>query len=84
MQDHIISNFKYPKEAEEKGIQGKVNVLFIIAKDGSITNLNLKGPHKTLEGEAERIIRLLPKMKPGEYQGKKVDVAFSLPITFKL
>ena len=84
IQKHISKNFRYPEEAKEKGIQGRVAVLFFIAKDGSIQGLKTRGPDKLLEGEAERIILKLPKMIPGKHMGKTSDVTFSIPITFKL
>ena len=84
MQRHIAKNFNYPKEAQEKGIQGRVSVMFIITKKGKIEGLRMRGPDSILEKEVERIIGRLPKMKPGKHKGKKVDVPFSIPITFKL
>lgn len=84
MRKHIGDNFKYPLEAQEKGIQGKVYVLFVISKNGEITGLKMRGPHKLLEKEAKRIISKLPKMKAGESKGKSVDVGYSIPIEFKL
>ncbi|MEZ4968603.1 MAG: TonB family protein [Flavobacteriaceae bacterium] len=84
MQKHISENFSYPQEAQEKGVQGRVNVLFVIQKDGSIENVRMRSPYKILEAEAARIISLLPRMVPGEHKGKKVRVAYSIPITFKL
>ncbi|MDO6603716.1 M56 family metallopeptidase [Arenibacter palladensis] len=84
LQKHISKNFRYPKEAHEKGIEGRVNLLFVIQEDGSIGNLRMRGPDKLLEDEAARIISLLPQMTPGEHRGEKVRVPFSIPITFKL
>ena len=84
IQKHIGKNFRYPQEAQEKGIQGRVNIMFVIQKDGSIGNVRMRSPDKILEAEAARIISLLPKMAPGEHKGKKVRVPFSIPITFKL
>ena len=84
MQRHIAKNFNYPKEAQEKGIQGRVNVMFIITKKGKIEGLRMRGPDSILEKEVERIIGRLPKMKPGKHKGKKVEVPFSIPIEFKL
>ena len=84
MQKHIGTNFNYPEEAIEKGIQGRVNIMFIIQKDGTIGNVRMRSPDKILEAEAARIISLLPKLVPGEHKGKKVRVPFSIPITFKL
>ncbi|MFS4445321.1 TonB family protein [Maribacter sp. 2307UL18-2] len=84
MQRHISKNFNYPKEAQEKSIQGRVNIMFTIGKDGVIKNLRMRGPDKLLEEEAKRIIMRLPDMKPGRHKGKNVDVPFSIPISFRL
>ena len=84
MQEHIRKNFRYPEIAQEMGVQGRVNVVFTIDKDGSITNIRMRGPDKNLEAEALRIIKKLPKMTPGKQRGRAVRVPFSIPITFKL
>jgi len=81
---HIRRNFRYPEIAQEMGIQGRVYVNFIIAKDGSITNIRMRGPDKNLENEAQRIISRLPQMTPGKQRGRAVMVPFSIPITFRL
>ncbi|MFL2603636.1 MAG: energy transducer TonB [Flavobacteriaceae bacterium] len=84
MNKHIRKNFRYPEIAQEMGIQGRVYVNFIISKDGSITNIRMRGPDKNLEAEAQRIISKLPKMTPGKQRGRAVRVPFSIPITFRL
>ncbi|MGB5369968.1 MAG: energy transducer TonB [Flavobacteriaceae bacterium] len=84
MQKHISKNFRYPEIAQEMGVQGRVNVMFVIQKDGSIGNVRMRGPDKNLEEEAARIISKLPKMTPGKQRGRAVRVPFSIPITFKL
>lgn len=84
MQKHIGKNFRYPEIAQEMGVQGRVNVMFTIQKDGSIGNVRMRGPDKNLEKEAARIIGKLPKMTPGKQRGRAVRVPFSIPITFKL
>ena len=81
---HIRKNFRYPDIAQEMGIQGRVYVNFIISKDGSITNIRMRGPDKNLEKEAKRIISKLPKMTPGKQRGRPVRVPFSIPISFRL
>ncbi len=81
---HISKVFRYPKIAQEMGVEGKVFTQFTINKDGSIGNILLRGPDKYLEKEAQRIISKLPKMKPGKQRERNVKVAFSVPITFKL
>jgi protein TonB len=81
---HIRKNFRYPEIAQEMGIQGRVYVNFVISKDGSITNVRMRGPDKNLEKEAARIISKLPNMTPGKQRGRPVRVPFSIPITFRL
>jgi len=81
---HVRRNFRYPEIAQEMGIQGRVYVNFIIDKDGSITNIRMRGPDKNLENEAQRIISRLPQMTPGKQRGRPVRVPFSIPITFRL
>lgn len=84
IQRHIRKNFRYPEIAQEMGIQGRVNIIFVIQKDGSIGNIRMRGPDKSLEAEALRIIQKLPQMTPGKQRGQPVKVPFSIPITFKL
>ncbi|RIV73815.1 energy transducer TonB [Flagellimonas aequoris] len=84
MQEHIRKNFRYPEIAQEMGVQGRVSVIFVIQKDGSIGDIRMRGPDKNLEAEARRIIEKLPKMTPGKQRGRPVKVPFSIPITFKL
>jgi protein TonB len=84
MNKHIRRNFRYPEIAQEMGIKGRLYVNFIISEDGSITNIRMRGPDKNLEGEAKRIISLLPNMTPGKQRGRPVRVPFSIPIVFRL
>ncbi|MCX7547260.1 energy transducer TonB [Xanthomarina sp. F1114] len=84
MNEHITKNFKYPSTALDLGIFGRVIVLFVVDKDGNITGIRSRGPDKMLEEEAERIIGLLPKMKPGMQRGNPVTVPYSIPINFQI
>ena len=86
MAKHIKKNQQYPERAMEDGIQGRVSVLFVIDKDGGISNVQVRGPKggELLENEAKRVIEKLPKFKPGMQRGKPVKVKYSQPITFKL
>ena len=61
-----------------------VNVIFTIGADGVVKNLRMRGPDRLLEDEAKRMIDLLPQMIPGKQKGKKVDVPYSIPISFRL
>jgi len=83
VQQHVASNFNYPQTALDLGIQGRVSVVFVIDKTGHIIGIRSRGPDNILEKEAERIISILPKMKPGRQRGKPVKVAYAVPIFFK-
>ncbi len=71
--------------AQELGLsEGKkrISVQFIIDKDGNVTDIVARGPHKRLEKEAKRVIKLLPKMIPAQQGKNNVNVRFNLPINF--
>ena len=87
--DHINNNFRYPREARRKNIQGKVMTMFVINKEGFIENIVARGPEncedcEILEKEAIRIMSKLPRMTPGKQKGKAVKVKYSQPLNFKL
>lgn len=84
IQEHIIRNFRYPKEAQKKKIQGKVYVQFYVGVGGYIDNIRVRARHEILEKEAKRIISLLPRFEPGKIDGEAVRVPMSVPITFRL
>ncbi len=86
LNEHIIKNLKYPKQARKKNIQGKVFVLFVINSEGNIEGITTKAPTgcELLEDEAVRIMGLLPKMEPGKFRGKPVNVKYAQPINFNL
>lgn len=84
IQAHIARNFRYPKMAQDRKIQGRVFVQFTIDIDGTISQIRTRGPHPLLEQEGRRIISLIPRIQPGMQNGKPVRVPFSIPITFKL
>lgn len=81
---HVQKNFKYPEMAAEMGIQGRVFVQFKIEKDGKVNVVGVRGPDKSLEAEARRIIEKMPRLEPGKQRGKPVAVTYSYPIMFKL
>jgi len=81
----LRNNVKYPQMAREAGIQGTVYVSFTVEKDGSITQVKIaRGIGGGCDEEAVRIVRLMPKWKPGTQKGKKVRVSFNMPIKFTL
>ena len=84
MARHISINLRYPEFAQRIGIEGRVYVQFIIDTDGSVTGIRTRGPNKTLEMEANRVIQKLPKMTPGKHRGRPVRVPFSQAINFKI
>jgi len=82
---YIAVRVKYPKEAKENNIQGVVFLRFEVTKNGTVGKVELqKGVHPLLDKEAIKVIKSLPKFTPGEQNGKKVSVWYSIPITFKL
>jgi len=85
LDEFVKKNIKYPAEAKEKGIQGKVYVQFVVEKDGTVTNVVVRrGANALLDAEAVRVVKLMPAWKPGTMRGKKVRVRYTLPITFSL
>ena len=80
----INKNMTYPRAAVKKKIHGTVYVQFIVERDGSISSVNtIRGISKECDMEAERVVRLMPKWKPGQEGGKNVAVRYVLPINFK-
>lgn len=85
--EYFKSNLKYPNSANEKGIQGTSFFKFVITKDGNIDNVTvLKGMPNCPEcdEEAIRVIKSLPKFKPGKQNGKPVNVWWNLPIRYTI
>lgn len=80
----VLENLEYPIEAKKKGIQGRVNAMFTAGTDGSIGGLRFRSTAKIFEEEVKRVVSNLPKMISGEHMGKKVEITFTIPITFKL
>lgn len=72
--------------AGDLGLSGRmrINVIFKIDKTGNVTSIQARAPHPSLAKEAERVIGLLPKMKPGKQRGNPVTVPYSLPIRFEV
>ena len=81
---HVKQNFQYPEIAQEMGLEGRVDVLFIVDKKGHVVDLKMRGPHQILVDEAARIISKLPQMEAGKQRGTPVRVPFTMPIVFKL
>ncbi|MCI5981754.1 MAG: energy transducer TonB [Bacteroidales bacterium] len=81
----LATEVKYPVIAQENGIQGRVYVKFVIAADGSVTNVEVARPFDpNLDKEAVRVVKSMPKWTPGKQRGKAVKVSYTVPINFVL
>ena len=83
---YLSENVKYPVIAQENGIQGRVICQFVVNKDGSIVDVEVvrSGGDPSLDKEAVRVIKSMPKWKPGKQRGKAVRVKYTVPVNFKL
>ena len=83
---YLSENVKYPVIAQENGIQGKVVCQFVVNKDGSIVDVEVvrSGGDPSLDKEAVRVIKSMPKWNPGKQRGKAVRVKYTVPVNFKL
>jgi len=76
---------KYPADARESNVQGRVGVTFIVERDGSLTNINVaRSPLPSIGEEAIRAVRLSPKWNPGTQNGRPVRVMYTVPVNFTL
>jgi protein TonB len=85
MADFLRKNLKYPRQAAQAGIQGRVFISFIVGADGKIEDVKtLKGIGFGCDEEAERVIKLMPNWKAGRQSGNAVRVRFNMPVVFQL
>lgn len=85
LSNYLGQNINYPPDARNKGIEGKVVLTFVVDKDGIIKNIEVvEYSHNLLNQEALRVVKSMPKWKPGFQDGKVVEVKYTLPISFKL
>ncbi len=83
LSEFIQSETKYPLEAKEKGIQGRVYVIFIVSATGDVEGVKIaKGVDPSLDEEALRVVRAMPQWKPGKQRGVNVAVSYTIPINF--
>lgn len=81
----ISDNIKYPAIAEENGIQGRVVCTFVVERDGSVTDvLVARSIDPSLDKEAIRVLKKMPKWIPGKQNGSAVRVKYTVPVTFRL
>ncbi len=85
LMSYIATNIRYPKKAVDKGIQGRVVVGFVVERDGSISHVKIaRGINRLLDNEAIRVVKGMPKWKPGKHKDKIVRTRYHLPISFRL
>ena len=83
--EYLSGNIKYPEAAKDKNISGRVFIQFVVEKDGSVTNVGvMRGIGGGCDEEAIRVVKAMPKWKPGLQDGKPVRVSYILPVNFKL
>ena len=83
--EYLSKNIKYPVVAEENGIQGRVIVSFVVERDGSITDVRVvKSVDPSLDKEAQRVVKSMPRWIPGKQNGSAVRVKYTVPVTFRL
>ena len=84
MIEFLQTNLKYPSDAKKQNVGGRVLVMFVVETDGTISNVRVaKKVFPSLDAEAVRVVKAMPKWNPGKEKGKPVRVNFSLPIVFK-
>jgi protein TonB len=83
--EYLGQNLKYPEDAKEQKIEGRVIAIFVVETDGSISNVEVVRPvFPSLDAEAVRVLSGMPKWKPGMQSGKVVRVKYTVPINFSL
>lgn len=85
LMQYLSSNIKYPVVAQENGVQGRVVVSFVVERDGSITDVQVaRSFDPSLDREAQRVVRSMPKWIPGKQNGQAVRVKYNVPVSFRL
>ena len=85
LMEWLSKNIKYPVVAEENGIQGRVVATFVVERDGSITDVKIvKSVDPSLDKEAVRVLKSMPKWIPGKQNGQAVRVKYNVPVLFRL
>ncbi len=86
MMEFLMMNMKYPASAAKAKQQGRAIVGFVVRKDGTISDVQIKksAGHAVLDEEAMRVVKSMPAWEPGKQKGKPVNVKYYVPITFRL
>ena len=83
---YLSKNIKYPQDAQDQGVQGRVTVSFVVNKDGTVVDPEVmkSSNFASLDKEALRVVKAMPKWNPGKQRGKPVRVKYSVPVTFRI
>lgn len=85
MIEYLQNNLKYPKDAIKQQVGGRVMVMFVVETDGSLSNVRVaRKVFHSLDTEAVRVVKSMPKWKPGKEKGRQVRVNYTLPVVFSL
>lgn len=85
LMEWLSNNVKYPVVAQENGVQGRVVVSFVVERDGTITDVKVvRGVDPSLDKEASRVVRAMPRWIPGKQNGSAVRVKYNVPVAFRL
>ena len=85
LMSYLNSNVKYPVVAQENGVQGRVIVSFVVERDGSISDVRVaRSVDPSLDREAQRVVKSMPRWKPGKQNGSAVRVKYTVPVVFRL
>lgn len=83
--DYLSTNIKYPQDAIKQNLSGRVLVMFVVETDGSVSNVKVaKNVFPSLDAEAVRVVKAMPKWIPGRHKGKIVRVNYTVPIVFSI
>lgn len=81
----LAKNIRYPAEARQKGIQGRVYLTFVIERDGSLSDIKvIRGVSADIDAEAIRVLKISPKWIPGKQYGVTIREQYTVPISFNL
>ena len=82
---YLSQNIKYPETAYKEGREGRVIIRFVVDRDGSLGEFEIiQHSYPDLDAEALRVVKAMPKWKPGKHNGKAVRSRMNVPISFKI
>lgn len=85
MPRYLADSIRYPETDKKNGVQGRVAVEFVVMKDGTLDNVHVvRSVSPTIDSEAVRVVRAMPRWNPGKQNGTPVNTFYTLPLTFKM